>query len=168
MSTLNLGSSSAPGITPSSTNTLTNKTLTSPTLTTPALGTPASGVMTNVTGLPFAALLTTIFSGQVTTFTNLGSAGGTFYYTNLGGIKLFWGATANNIGAPLPGPTQYYITLPTFFTTIQSCIATLGPNNTANGQAVNLTGVSTTSIGMTVASSSTTTAEPVQIFIIGT
>lgn len=37
--------------------TLTNKTLTSPVLTTPALGTPASGVMTNVTGVPAAAIL---------------------------------------------------------------------------------------------------------------
>lgn len=37
--------------------TLTNKTLTSPILTTPALGTPASGVMTNVTGVPAAAVL---------------------------------------------------------------------------------------------------------------
>ena len=39
------------------TETLTNKTLTSPTLVTPALGTPASGVMTNVTGVPAAAIL---------------------------------------------------------------------------------------------------------------
>lgn len=37
--------------------TLTNKTLTSPILTTPTLGTPASGVMTNVTGVPAAAIL---------------------------------------------------------------------------------------------------------------
>jgi hypothetical protein len=36
-------------VTPSSTDTLTNKTLTSPVLTTPALGTPASGVLTNAT-----------------------------------------------------------------------------------------------------------------------
>lgn len=37
--------------------TLSNKTLTSPVLTTPVLGTPASGVLTNVTGLPAAAVL---------------------------------------------------------------------------------------------------------------
>jgi hypothetical protein len=36
-------------VTPSSTDTLTNKTLTSPVLTTPALGTPASGTLTNAT-----------------------------------------------------------------------------------------------------------------------
>lgn len=37
--------------------TLTNKTLTGPIMTAPVLGTPASGVMTNVTGLPAAAVL---------------------------------------------------------------------------------------------------------------
>lgn len=36
--------------------TLTNKTLTAPVLTTPQLGTPASGVLTNCTGYPAAAL----------------------------------------------------------------------------------------------------------------
>jgi hypothetical protein len=36
-------------VTPTGTQTLTNKTLTSPTLTTPALGTPASGTLTNCT-----------------------------------------------------------------------------------------------------------------------
>lgn len=39
------------------TETLTNKTLTSPTLTAPTLGTPASGVATNLTGLPMAAIV---------------------------------------------------------------------------------------------------------------
>lgn len=37
--------------------TLTNKTLTAPVMTAPVLGTPASGVMTNVTGVPAAAIL---------------------------------------------------------------------------------------------------------------
>ena len=36
-------------VTPTSTETLTNKTLTSPTLTTPALGTPASGILSSCT-----------------------------------------------------------------------------------------------------------------------
>jgi hypothetical protein len=41
------------------TQTLTNKTLTSPTLTSPALGTPASGILTNCTGIPAPASLST-------------------------------------------------------------------------------------------------------------
>lgn len=53
----NVGTNADSVPTLSSTSTLTNKTLTSPTLTSPALGTPASGVMTNVTGLPAAAIL---------------------------------------------------------------------------------------------------------------
>jgi hypothetical protein len=108
--------------------TLTNKTLTSPTLTSPILGTPASGVMTNVTGLPFSALLSTIFSGQVLSQANAGTAGGTMYYINLGGIKLLWMISANQASSN-PG-TVYTVILPTFFSTVQAMVAS----------AVNVTG----------------------------
>ena len=56
-STITLPNATATLATLALSETLTNKTLTSPTLTTPALGTPASGVMTNVTGVPAAAIL---------------------------------------------------------------------------------------------------------------
>lgn len=48
----------------------------------------------------FADLLATIFSGQITSATNGGTAGGTMKYINLGGIKLLWGlSVAVSVGA---------------------------------------------------------------------
>lgn len=68
----------------------------------------------------FAKLLSTIFSGQLTTYSNPGSAGGTnsFFYGNIGGIKLFFGTTAAVTTSS--GSTTWGITYPTsFFTTVQ-------------------------------------------------
>lgn len=61
--------------------TLTNKTLTSPIMTAPALGTPASGVMTNVTGVPAAAILAGTFGSGAYSF-------GTGNAVTLGTIEL--------------------------------------------------------------------------------
>lgn len=71
------------------------------------------------------------FSWATTTYTNPGTAGGTnsFFYYNIGGIKHFWGITANqtsNNAAP-----TYGITLPSsYFTTVKDVQAT----------AINMTG----------------------------
>lgn len=54
--------------------TLTNKTLTSPTFTAPVLGTPASGVLTNATGLPAAAVVAGTFTGSFVFNTPLATA----------------------------------------------------------------------------------------------
>jgi hypothetical protein len=72
--------------------------------------------------IPYSKLLSTIFSGQVTSFTNTGTGGGTFYYVNIGGIKLLWGIFGN---VSLPGSTGSTagatLTLPSgFFSSIQA------------------------------------------------
>lgn len=59
----------------------------------------------------------------ITSQTNAGSAGGTIYTMNLGGVKICWGLTGNVTTTPATGTTAA-VTLPTgFFTTIQSAIA---------------------------------------------
>jgi hypothetical protein len=95
----------------------TSPTITTPTIITPAitaggswagspvLATPTIADLTNVQHthanaagggqLPFSALLSTIFSGQLTTATNSGTAGGTLQSINLGGIKIAWGITGS-------------------------------------------------------------------------
>ena len=74
--------------------------------------------------LGFTALLSTIFSGQVQTQANAGTAGGTMSYINLGGIKLLWCISANqSTGA---STLSYTFTLPVgFFSTITSATSTM-------------------------------------------
>jgi len=63
----------------------------------------------------FAGLGGTGLSNSVQSQANTGTAGGTMYYINLGGIKLCWGSTA------ALGTSNFTITLPTgFFTTMQA------------------------------------------------
>lgn len=73
--------------------------------------------------ITFAKLLATAFGGQVQSFVNGGTAGGTFYYVNLLGIKLLWGVTDSLAGGP---SANYGIALPTFFTTIQGGFCSVG------------------------------------------
>lgn len=68
-------------------------------------------------------LSSSLFSTGITTYTNTGSAGGTFYYANIGGIKMFWGTTAT-LTLSSTASTIYNVTLPSgFFTTLQSVTA---------------------------------------------
>jgi hypothetical protein len=75
----------------------------------------------------FAALLNTIFSGQVQSQANAGSAGGTIYYVNLGGIKLAWGVSNSGLTMSTTGVT-YGFTLPTsFFSSVQAALVSAVP-----------------------------------------
>jgi predicted secreted protein len=64
---------------------------------------------------------------------NAGTAGGTMYYINLGGIKLLWVSITGASAA-----TTYGVTLPTsFFTTIQSVVQGVnGSSGTTTGQYI--------------------------------
>lgn len=117
------------------TNLGTPEAMTASTLTvTSGTTLPAGDIGTNdlaANAVTYAKLLATIFSGQLTTYTNPGTAGGTssFFYGNIGGIKLFFGTTAvqsiSGTGA-LQG-TAVGITLPVgFFTTIQTIQTSIG------------------------------------------
>jgi hypothetical protein len=75
----------------------------------------------------FAELLSTIFSGQVQSQANAGTAGGTIYYVNLGGIKIAWGVSNSGLTMATT-PVGYGFTLPaSFFSTVQAAIPTVIP-----------------------------------------
>lgn len=89
------------------TDTLTNKTLTAPILTTPALGTPASGVLTNCTGYPFAALTALTVSRAVVSDGAGALAAATTTATEIGYVNGVTSAiqTQMNLKAPLISPS---------------------------------------------------------------
>ena len=96
--------------------------------------------------IPYAALLTTIFSGQVQSHTPTISSttggswsGASAKYINLGGIKILWGRITMNATATQGRAT---VTLPSgFFTTVQLAIPAIESEGnsafqTASGDSV--------------------------------
>lgn len=117
--------------------------------------------------ITYTNLLSTIFSGQVQSYTNSGTLGGTFYYINLGGIKLLWGTSSNVANST--SPTQYGLTLPTsFFTTIQSATATTTGMTTETRQYVSIASQTTSSILVWLYSYSNSCTTAVTFWVIGT
>ena len=116
----------------------------------------------------YADLLSTIFSGQVQSYTNSGTAGGTGYYINLGGIKLCWGNTnqLSSYNAP-----NYTVVSPSgFFTTVQSAFVT-AYNMAANTQQTSsiLYGLGTTiSVSFISITNSSTAQQANSWLMIGT
>ena len=74
--------------------------------------------MTKITGMQHNA--------GVVSYTNTGTAGGTFYYSNFGGVKRLWGVTASKaVSGSGFASASYVINLPSgFFTNLRSIQAT--------------------------------------------
>ena len=79
---------------------ITTSTITASGLITANGGITASGSFTATGLVTYTDLLSTIFSGQVQSYTNTGSGGGTFYYGNIGGLKFLSGQTGSQNTAP--------------------------------------------------------------------
>lgn len=82
----------------------------------------AGGTLTLPAGsIIFADLLTTIFSGQVQTYTNSAGVGSYGSYINLGGIKYFYGVTGA-VGVSTATSTGTFYLPPNFFTSVTSIV----------------------------------------------
>lgn len=128
----------------------------------------AGGTLTLPSGsINYADLLSTIFSEQVQSYTNSGTAGGTFYYINLGGIKLLWGSTSSlNSTSTNAG---YTINYPSgFFSNVQSITVTNTNENQENQSHGTNGGLGTATVTTLETASNITTTVVLCVFIIGT
>ena len=117
-------------VSPTGTETLTNKTLTSPTLTTPALGTPSALVGTNITGT--ASGLT------AGTATNLaGGSNGTIPYQSASGTTQMLAAGTSGYLLQANG-----VAAPTWVAASSGAMALLSTVNIAGTRVHNFTGLS--------------------------
>lgn len=106
----------------------------------------------------------------VQSYVNSGSAGGTFFYVNLGGLKLLWGVTALPANAT---STQYGLTVnfpAGFFDSIQSITVSGAEQVGTNLLTSQVGGVSGTSyFGINVVHHNTTSStQKTNVFVIGT
>lgn len=126
----------------------------------------AAGIASNA--VTYTKLLSTIFSGQISTQANAGTAGGTFSYVNLGGIKLLW-ITGASVASSAAGPA-YTFTLPVgFFSTITAAVTTAQNATVTNNQYIPITGApSTVTISIAAYSPSGAATIAASMFVVGT
>lgn len=109
----------------------------------------------------------------VQTFVNAGTAGGTFFYINAGGLKLLWGSTGT-ISTAGTGNVQSSgagITFPaSFFSTIQSAMSNAYPSFVNSAFCVStITAISASAATVTLDQIVGTNAQgTVSLFVIGT
>lgn len=101
---------------------------------------------------------------NVQSFVNTGSAGGTFYFMNLGGVKMLWGQTgliaATGAGA---------LTLPlNLFSSIQSAMAAASNNSGVANVYGSIDAVSTTSVRVIATTTGGATNVTLSVWIMGT
>lgn len=149
------------GILPTSNGGTGQANLTNLPLTTPVISdfTNANHNHTNVAGggqLGFTALLSTIFSGQVQTQVNSGSAGGTMWWVNLGGLKILW--ALSDFQTTGVGGNAYFFTLPSFFSSLQSGITSANGLTADARQYANIESMTTSSIKVNGVSAGVSTA----------
>lgn len=114
----------------------------------------------------YANLLSTIFSGQVTTYTNTGSAGGSFSYINLGGVKILYGlTTANSVGT---GGSNITVNLPSsFFSSIKYASATVNTVTVEARQNVYISNATTSAIQLSIYANNNGATQTTALLIIG-
>lgn len=160
----------------------TSPSLTTPTLTTPVIAdfTSANHNHQNTAGggqlnaanalnpgsVSFANLLETIFSGQLQSQANAGSAGGTMWWVNLGGIKILW-ATSDPFAVGTGGQAIVF-TLPTFFTTLQSYFPSIMDVTIDANQYATVTGHSISAITIFTHSGTNGSTQQTGLLVIGT
>lgn len=111
--------------------------------------------------------LSSSYSGGVASQANAGNAGGTFYYVNLGGLKMLWCLSNTGLSTSSSG-NIYVFTLPTFFSTVQHVVVGVAAQVTDGGQNASADSFSTTSVTAKIVSPSGNATAQLTLFMIGT
>jgi hypothetical protein len=112
--------------------------------------------------------LSSASTGGVATLANTGTLAGNMYYINLGGIKLLWGQSANTFINANTGPQSTVVFPGGFFSSIQSGFTCANTINTQSQQTTNWLSLTTTGGTIIGYSATTTTAETIGYWVVGT
>lgn len=110
--------------------------------------------------------LSSSYTSGVQTF----ASNGTFYYVNLGGIKILWGlATANTLSGSAPQQSQQTVTIPSFFSSIQSITTSVVAPGATGYMYSNVNSYTTTSLVLSLTSTNGSGGSgSIGVFVVGT